>query len=321
MLLPLLFALLISNCSAIQKINEVCSVLAICDNIALIRSQVADIREEQERQANILEGSALSLESAKVPKKFITKTNDEVCSILSICNNLAALSSELAAVRAEQERQADLLEKSCKADKNPHPANCHEALKETPKSALLRSLCQRDSWRGWTIILRRTDGEDFFREWKDYEEGFGRVDKEYFVGLAKLHALTSSVRQELLVIVKDDAGERYAMYDNVRIGGESNNYTLESLGFYSGTAGDALKYHEGMQFSTKDRDNDIHETRHCAVEYTGAWWYRSCYDSNLAGLYSKSSYGGTIRWYTSSHIEALKNAIMMIRPRAGEPQG
>ncbi|XP_020803063.1 fibrinogen C domain-containing protein 1-like [Drosophila serrata] len=194
--------------------------------------------------------------------------------------------------KAEQERQADLLEKSCKADKNPHPANCHEALKETPKSGVTEILvpeysktpfkvaCDQETHGGgWTIILRRTDGsEDFFREWKDYEEGFGRVDGEYFVGLAKLHALSSSVDQELLVIVKDDAGERYAMYDNFRIGGEANNYTLESLGFYSGTAGDALKYHEGMQFSTKDRDNDIHETRHCAAEYTGAWWYRSCYD-------------------------------------------
>ncbi|XP_020809142.1 fibroleukin-like [Drosophila serrata] len=86
---------------------------------------------------------------------------------------------------------------------------------------------------GWTIILRRIDGsEDFFREWKDYEEGFGRADGEYFVGLAKLHALTSSVRQELLVIVEDEAGERYEIYDDFRIGGAYNNYTLESVGSF-----------------------------------------------------------------------------------------
>ncbi|KAH8282229.1 hypothetical protein KR054_006264, partial [Drosophila jambulina] len=114
---------------------------------------------------------------------------------------------------------------------------------------------------GWTIILRRWDGsEDFYREWKDFEEGFGQVAGEYFVGLGKLHALTSSVDQELLVYVRDDAGERYAMFDNFRVGGESNNYTLESLGNFSGTAGDGLRYHLGMQFSTKDRDNDISET-------------------------------------------------------------
>ncbi|KAH8308059.1 hypothetical protein KR059_005829, partial [Drosophila kikkawai] len=109
---------------------------------------------------------------------------------------------------------------------------------------------------GWTIILRRMDGsEDFFREWKDYEEGFGQVDGEYFVGLGPLHALTSSVRQELLVIIQHSY-DRYEMYDNFRVGGEANNYTLESVGNYTGTAGDALEYHVGMQFSTKDRDND-----------------------------------------------------------------
>ncbi|KAH8362597.1 hypothetical protein KR200_011515, partial [Drosophila serrata] len=140
--------------------------------------------------------------------------------------------------------------------------------------------CDQESHGGgWTIILRRTDGsEDFFREWKDYEEGFGHVQNEYFVGLDKLHALTSSVRQELLVIVEDEAGERYEIYDNFRIGGETNNYTLESVGYYSGTAGDALKYHEGMQFSTKDRDNDMAIDLNCAEGFSGAWWYHYCFN-------------------------------------------
>ncbi|KAH8249361.1 hypothetical protein KR032_008851, partial [Drosophila birchii] len=115
---------------------------------------------------------------------------------------------------------------------------------------------------GWTIILRRTDGsEDFYREWNEYEKGFGRADGEYFVGLARLHALTSSVRQELLILMEDYEGEqRYATYDNFRVGGEAKNYTLESVGCFSGTAGDSFTYHEGMQFSTKDRDNDHNES-------------------------------------------------------------
>ncbi|KAH8308396.1 hypothetical protein KR059_012020, partial [Drosophila kikkawai] len=131
---------------------------------------------------------------------------------------------------------------------------------------------------GWTVILRRTDGsEDFFREWKDYEKGFGKVDGEYFVGLGPLHALTSSARQELLVFVRDTARERYEFYDNFRVGGVANNYTLESVGNYSGTAVDALEYHVGMQFSTKDRDNDRAIDFNCAEEFEGAWWYNNCF--------------------------------------------
>ncbi|KAH8246380.1 hypothetical protein KR038_007479, partial [Drosophila bunnanda] len=137
---------------------------------------------------------------------------------------------------------------------------------------------QETNGGGWTIILRRTDGsEDFYREWTEYAKGFGRADGEYFVGLARLHALTSSARQELLILMEDYEGEqRYAMYDNFRVGGEAYNYTLESVGSFSGTAGDSFTYHEGMQFSTKDRDNDHHETIHCAQHFTGAWWYRYC---------------------------------------------
>ena len=36
---------------------------------------------------------------------------------------------------------------------------------------------------------------------------------------------------------------------------ESDNYRLQVSG-YNGTAGDWLSYHNGMQFTTTDRDND-----------------------------------------------------------------
>ena len=37
---------------------------------------------------------------------------------------------------------------------------------------------------------------------------------------------------------------------------ESDNYRLQVSG-YNGTAGDMLYYHNGMQFTTTDRDNDM----------------------------------------------------------------
>ncbi|KAH8282233.1 hypothetical protein KR054_006268, partial [Drosophila jambulina] len=49
------------------------------------------------------------------------------------------------------------------------------------------------------------------------------------------------------------------------------------VGSFSGTAGDALEYHVGMQFTTKDRDNDRSIKFNCALYYYGAWWFDDCY--------------------------------------------
>ena len=39
---------------------------------------------------------------------------------------------------------------------------------------------------GWTIIQRRADGSvDFFRNWVDYMLGFGKVDKDFWLGSEK----------------------------------------------------------------------------------------------------------------------------------------
>ena len=61
----------------------------------------------------------------------------------------------------------------------------------------------------------------------------------------------------------------YAKYCKFNIGDEQAKYRLE-VGSYSGTAGDSLSYHKKMAFTTKDRDNDIDDSRNCAVAYTGA---------------------------------------------------
>ena len=88
---------------------------------------------------------------------------------------------------------------------------------------------------------------------------------------------------------------------------------------YHGNAGDSLLYHNRAPFSTIDNNNDIHATENCAILYTGAWWYKKCYASNLNGQnYGTSDptpHGKGITWNTfSTPDQSLKWDIMAIRP-------
>lgn len=147
---------------------------------------------------------------------------------------------------------------------------------ETP----FKVACDAETQGGnWTIILRRMDGsEEFYRKWAEYKEGFGSLTGEFFIGLDKIHALTHDQRQELLVLLENKQGEvRYESYDEFAIGNESELYKLHTLGEAQGTAGDSLKVHFGMKFSSQDNDNDENSSN-CAVDYTSGWWYKNCYN-------------------------------------------
>ncbi|KAL7740006.1 hypothetical protein ACLKA6_016854 [Drosophila palustris] len=171
---------------------------------------------------------------------------------------------------------------------------------------------------GWTILLRRTDGsENFYRNWTDYKNGFGNIEGEFFLGLDKIHALTTDQSQELIVLLEDFTGDvRYEIYTEFAIGDELESYVLNKLGNATGTAGDSFKYHLNRKFTTFDRDHDTDKTRNCAEAFTGAWWHGACHDCQLTGTYNDTTYGKGINWVTFRGREnSLKRAVMMIRPR------
>jgi len=118
------------------------------------------------------------------------------------------------------------------------------------------------------------------------------------------------------VDLEDNHGNTaFAEYDSFTVASERAKYQL-SLGRYSGTAGDALSYHRGQAFTTKDRDNDLRSSANCAVTYTGAWWYKYCYYSNLNGRYlnGKNSDQG-MSWYQWKNRNfSVKRSEMKIRP-------
>nr|KAG5688079.1 hypothetical protein BaRGS_007124 [Batillaria attramentaria] len=89
-----------------------------------------------------------------------------------------------------------------------------------------------------TVLQRRQDGSvDFNRNWTDYENGFGDLNGEFWLGLSNIHRLTSSDNYSLRVDLTDwDNTTAYALYDTFYIDGPDQNYTLHVDG-YSGTAG------------------------------------------------------------------------------------
>ncbi|XP_064551856.1 ficolin-1-like isoform X2 [Drosophila montana] len=174
----------------------------------------------------------------------------------------------------------------------------------------------------WLVIQRRSDVNlNFYRSWSAYKQGFGDLQSSFFIGLDTLNALTVSQPHELYVHLEDFEGQtRYAKYDAFAIGNDANLFGLNTLGNYTGTAGDSLSYQRGMKFTTYDRDNDQSNTTNCAVQYTGAGWYNDCQWSNLNGLYLGGDYGEDqfargISWITWRGFNySHKTVNMMIRP-------
>ncbi|XP_058983860.1 ficolin-2-like [Musca domestica] len=193
---------------------------------------------------------------------------------------------------------------------------------ESQMERLNRKFEQREErMNGEIVIQRRMDGsENFYRDWEDYKHGFSNRSGEFFIGLQRLHKLTNSRPYELLVVMEDfDDDRRYAKYDNFVIASEKENYKLQSLGHYNGTAGDSLTIgHLGYGFTTKDRDNDI-DTRNCAQSYNAAWWYSNCHFSNLNGKYLKGTttdYAKGVVWHAyRGYYYSLKFVEMYIRPK------
>eukprot|EP00058_Branchiostoma_floridae_P001866 XP_002587354.1 hypothetical protein BRAFLDRAFT_96225 [Branchiostoma floridae] len=179
---------------------------------------------------------------------------------------------------------------------------------------------------GWTVIQRRFSGLlNFDRNWVDYEEGFGDVDGEYWLGLEKIHKLVSQDSYELYIEIQDwEGNSAYARYSTFGVGDASGNYRL-TIGGYSGDASDCMVEREnlnGMQFSTKNRDNDMAADVHCAQTYSGAWWYDSCSWSGLNGPYFRPEHYRSATglgvfwmfWKGREEYYSLKATKMMVRP-------
>ena len=172
---------------------------------------------------------------------------------------------------------------------------------------------------GWLVVQRRVAGgtEDFYREWSDYEEGFGDLEGEFWYGLKNIHCLTDRESVELRFDLEDESGNKVTRtYQEFRVEGPENKYRLH-IGGGDTPAGahDFMAYHNNMYFSTKDRDNDAWSSD-CAVTTKGAWWWRNCGYTNPNGLHSSSTTPFRPSAQTRSSQVYYPNYEMKIRPKS-----
>ncbi|XP_074871855.1 ficolin-2-like [Carettochelys insculpta] len=172
---------------------------------------------------------------------------------------------------------------------------------------------------GWIVFQRRADGSfDFYRDWNSYKRGFGSQLSEFWLGNDNIHLLTSLGDYKLRVDLRGFNNiNHFSTFTSFQIAGESDNYRLNLGSFECGTGRDSLSVHNGMMFSTYDRDND-NSLDHCAKTFKGSWWYQNCHHSNLNGLYLKGhheSYADGINWVTGNgYHSSYRLSEMKIRP-------
>ncbi|KAJ8035741.1 Fibrinogen-like protein A [Holothuria leucospilota] len=92
---------------------------------------------------------------------------------------------------------------------------------------------------GWTVFHRRIDHNyvEFRRNFLEYNEGFGFLSSEFWLGNERLSFLTNQKRYQLRIDMTNSAGSSfYVTYDLFRISDEWGNYKITSVGQYDGTA-------------------------------------------------------------------------------------
>ncbi|XP_078656464.1 uncharacterized protein LOC144902765 [Branchiostoma floridae x Branchiostoma belcheri] len=189
---------------------------------------------------------------------------------------------------------------------------------------------------GWTVIQRRQDGSvPFNKTWTEYEQGFGNLLGEYWLGLGNIHSLATPLQKQnkLYVYLEDwEKNSGFARYSRFSVGDASSKYTATVTGYDStSTAGNDLdpskesQKIKNVKFSTIDEDNDINGA-HCTALYgQGGWWNPySCGYAMLNGQYltgcsvpapGSCTHANGIVWHSwRGYRYSLKKSVMMIRP-------
>ncbi|XP_060590617.1 angiopoietin-4-like [Ruditapes philippinarum] len=151
---------------------------------------------------------------------------------------------------------------------------------------------------GWTVFQNRFNGSvNFTKTFFDYENGFGDLNGEFWLGLKFVQELTkkpSFLRMEILL---DNWHRMSALISHFKLVG--SQYTLMEPNL----PGSFIDESVGANFTTIDRDSAIP----CVSEYGGGWWYPDIDCDlylNMNGMYGKTA---------GKNGEILTKSIMMFK--------
>ena len=65
-----------------------------------------------------------------------------------------------------------------------------------------------------------------------------------------------------------------------------------------------MEYHNGMNFSTFDQDNDLNDQQ-CATLRGGGWWFKDCEMINFNSGYNTTGLKGA-HWYNLDKLTAVQ---------------
>jgi ficolin len=159
---------------------------------------------------------------------------------------------------------------------------------------------------GWTIVQRRFVGDvSFNQSYTEYIQGFGGVRGDYWLGLEKMHVLSTlpGSTSSLRIDVQQYSGTRgYQLYHNVSVDNANSGYVLHVTQTAQDSKRngppytDSLHYNNGRQFSAYDHDV---LGWHCSTTRVGAgagggwwFWFRGCAYVNLNAVYGRQSGNG-----------------------------
>ena len=165
----------------------------------------------------------------------------------------------------------------------------------------MRVMCDMDTeGGGWTVILRRKrsalNNINFHRSWDDYENGFGNLNTEFWIGLRNMHCLTTRDDVDLMIDLRENNGNGMTwIYHNFKVNGSNDKYRLQ-IGDAEGPPGgyDAMAPHNGKKFTTYDSDNTDY-SGNCVAVYPVGWWHGPhCH--NTAALLT-GPHTDVVQWY------------------------